>query len=232
MKKVAILQSNYIPWKGYFDLIAAVDEFILYDEMQYTKNDWRNRNKIKTPNGVEWITIPVKHSLDLRICDIEPLNNLWQKKHWKTLEGNYRKAKFFDEISSWLRPIYLDTELTSLSEINKTFIVSICNYLGIRTKITDCKDYTITEGKTDRLVNLCNQAGASAYISGPAAKAYIDTQKFIDHSIKLHWFDYDGYQEYPQLWGEFAHGVSILDLLFNCGKDAINLMKYVKNDPI
>lgn len=227
MKKIAILQSNYIPWKGYFDMIASVDEFILYDDMQYTKNDWRNRNKIKTPSGVEWITIPVGHNINQRIRDVILTNDFRQKKHWKTLEGNYRRASHFNEIATWLAPMYLEAKYVSLSELNRLFIEEICNYLGITTKISNSWDYQLINGKTERLVDLCIQAGGTEYISGLAAKDYIEENLFTDKKIKLTWFDYAGYAEYPQLWGEFVHGVSILDLLFNCGKESVDFMKYV-----
>ncbi|KTD69637.1 MULTISPECIES: WbqC family protein [Legionella] len=227
MKKIAILQSNYIPWKGYFDMIASVDEFILYDDMQFTKNDWRNRNKIKTTNGVDWISVPVGQNINRRIRDVELREDGWQKKHWKTLEYNYRRAPKYQEISSFLEPFY-QKHYTHLSVLNRQLIEAICDYLGITTKITNSWDYTLIDGKTERLVDLCLQAGANEYLSGPAAFDYINAQLFADQGIKLSWFDYKGYPEYPQLWGEFTHEVSILDLLFNCGKDSVNYLRYVK----
>lgn len=226
MKKIAILQSNYIPWKGYFDMIAAVDEFIIYDDMQFTKNDWRNRNKIKTPNGVEWITVPVGQDISRRIRDVVIADDRWKKKHWRTLEANYRRAPYFKEIALWLEPIYLQT-YHNLTVLNRTLIEAVCAYLGIHTKISNSWDYQLIEGKTERLADLCAQASGTEYISGPAAKDYIDDHCFIERGIKLTWFDYVGYPEYQQLWGEFAHGVSILDLLFNCGKESPNFMRYV-----
>lgn len=227
MKKIAILQSNYIPWKGYFDLIASVDEFILYDDMQFTKNDWRNRNKIKTPTGVKWISIPVGQSISRRIRDVELLENSWQKKHWSTLESCYRRAPKFAEISAFLEPLYKQ-KYTHLSALNRQLIEAICDYLGITTKISNSWDYTLINGKTNRLIELCIQAGANEYLSGIAASDYIDVKLFSDKNIKLTWFDYLGYNEYPQLWGQFTHEVTILDLLFNCGKDSVHYMRYVK----
>lgn len=225
-KKIAVLQSNYIPWKGYFDIIAAVDEFILYDDMQFTKNDWRNRNQIKTPQGVQWISIPVGQCIDRRIRDVELPNNKWKVKHWKTLENNYRRAPHFEEIASIFKPLYLDSVFSHLSQLNRCFIESVCNYLGIKTAISNSWDYAVNEGKTERLVDLCLQSAASEYISGPAARDYIEDKLFAEQGIKLTWFDYSGYPEYPQLWGEFVHGVSILDLLFNCGKSSPHYMKH------
>ena len=227
MKKVAILQSNYIPWKGYFDLIAAVDELILYDDAQFTKNDWRNRNQIKTPQGVQWLTVPVGQNISRRIRDVDLPNNRWQTKHWKTLESNYCRASFFKEVAEIFKPLYMEFRHTHLSALNRKLTESVCAYLGITTNISNSWDYQLIEGKSEKLADLCAQAGASEYISGPAAKRYLEDSVFTKRGIKLTWFEYSGYREYPQLWGEFTHGVTILDLLFNCGKDASRYMRYV-----
>lgn len=227
MKKVAILQSNYIPWKGYFDLISYVDEFIIYDEMQFTKNDWRNRNKVKTPQGVNWLTIPVGSDNNRKIRDVKFTNNDWRLKHCKTLEANYRKSPFFEEIFTFIKPILLNENLNSLTELNVSLIKNICNYLGILTRITYCWDYGLIEGKTERLIDLCEKSEASVYVSGPAAQDYIDQTLFNESKIQLKWFEYPNYSEYPQLWGEFEHNVSILDLMFNCGKESYKYMRYV-----
>jgi len=228
-KKVAILQSNYIPWKGYFDMIAAVGEFILYDDMQYTKRDWRNRNQIKTPQGVKWLSVPVrvKGKYHQKIKDTEIDGTEWAAKHWGSLAQNYRQSPCYKEIADWLEPLYISQTYTHISELNRHFIEAICDYLGINTVISSSSDYSLLEGKTERLADLCAQAGGTEYISGPAAKDYIDEDVFINQGIKLTWFDYSGYPEYPQLFGEFTHGVTILDLLFNCGKDASRYMKNV-----
>ncbi|WP_346308588.1 WbqC family protein [Limnohabitans sp.] len=226
MKKIAIVQSNYIPWKGYFDLIAAVDEFILYDDVQFTKNDWRNRNQIKTPNGLHWLSIPVGQNIRRLIRNVDISDHEWQAKHWKTLFANYSRAKAFEDIAKWLEPIYMIEQHSNLSALNRRLIEQICSYLEISTIIKNSWDYELGEGKTERLVNLCRQAGANIYISGPAAKSYLDESLFSDAGVQVAWFDYSGYSAYPQLWGDFIHGVSILDLLFNCGKDSKNHMQF------
>ncbi|MBQ7457467.1 MAG: WbqC family protein [Desulfovibrio sp.] len=230
MKKIAILQSNYIPWKGYFDLIAFVDEFILYDDMQYTRRDWRNRNKIKTPQGLVWLTVPVKVKGQFfqKIRDTELDGTAWAAKHWKSLAQHYARAPFFQEIASWLEPLYLKNRYTMLSDLNRTFLCAICDYLGIKTTITNSWDYTLIEGKTERLADLCRQAGGTEYVSGPAAKDYIVEDVFTSAGLKLTWFAYEGYPEYPQLWGDFVHQVSILDLLFNVGPKSADYMRYVR----
>jgi hypothetical protein len=228
-KKIAIVQSNYIPWKGYFDMIAAVDEFILYDDMQYTRRDWRNRNKIKTPQGLQWLTVPVKvkgkYHQAIRETEIDGSD--WVEAHWKCLSQNYRRAPHYDEIEDLFEPLYRQRRHTHLYALNREFIMAVCDYLGITTRISNSWDYILNDGKTERLAGLCLQAGGTEYISGPAAKDYIDESVFSEHGIKLTWFDYSGYPEYPQLWSGFTHGVTILDLLFNCGKVAQHYMKHV-----
>jgi hypothetical protein len=230
MKKVAIVQSNYIPWKGYFDLIAGVDEFILYDDMQYTRRDWRNRNQIKTPQGLQWLTVPVKvkGKYHQKINETEIDGAEWAQAHWKALSQNYRRAPHFEAIAAWVEPLYLATEHQMLSDLNRRFLEAICGYLGIRTRLTASSDYTLVEGKSERLAELCRQAGGTVYISGPAARDYIDEAVFTQRGIRLEWADYSGYPEYPQQWGPgFDHGVTVLDLLFNCGTDAARYMKHV-----
>lgn len=229
MKKIAILQSNYIPWKGYFDLIARVDEFIVYDDMQYTRRDWRNRNLIKTPQGLQWLTVPVlvKGRYHQKIRETEIDGSEWASKHWKSLTLNYQRAPHFNEICSWLEPLYFGKNFSTISQLNRDLIQVICAYMGIKTTILNSSDYKLLDGRSERLLDLCVQAGGTEYISGPAAKGYIDETVFADMGVKLTWFDYAGYPEYSQLWGEFVHGVTILDLLFNCGKDSPRYMRYV-----
>lgn len=230
MTRVAILQSNYIPWKGYFDLIASVDIFVLYDDMQYTKRDWRNRNKIMTPVGSRWLTVPVevKGKYFQKINETLVSDTDWASKHWNIIAQNYRKAPHFGAISTWLKPIYQKIETPYLSEVNLLLIEAICEYLGIRTKIVKSSDFTLAEGKTDRLVDLAMQLEATAYYSGPAAKGYLDTEVFERAGIKVTWFDYSGYKEYPQLSENFDHYVTVLDLLFNTGSSAQDYLRFVK----
>ena len=227
MKKVAIVQSNYIPWKGYFDMIAAVDEFILYDDMQYTRRDWRNRNLIKTPQGLQWLTVPVqvKGKYTQPIRETALLNGDWAESHWKSLTLNYARAPYFSDMAKLFEPLYARPYQT-LSELNRTFIEVICGQLKIGTTIRNSWDYQLADGKSERLADLCRQARADVYVSGPAARDYLDEQVFRDLGMAVEWFGYEGYPIYPQQWAGFEHGVTILDLLFNCGPDATKFMKY------
>lgn len=229
MKRVAIVQSNYIPWKGYFDLIASVDEFIVLDNVQYTRRDWRNRNKIKTPQGLAWLTVPVrsKGKYDQLINETEIEGRDWADKHWQTICNTYRKARHFDEVAAVLEPLYTGEHLL-LSDMNLRFMRQINAYLKIDTMLVSSTRYPGAGTKTDLLLSLCSGAGASVYVSGPSAAAYIETDKFEAAGIEVEWFDYAGYPEYPQLWGPFEHGVSVIDLMFNCGPDARTFMERAK----
>jgi hypothetical protein len=230
MKKIAILQSNYIPWKGYFDMIRSVDEFILYDDMQYTRRDWRNRNLVQSPQGLHWLTIPVeaKGKFDQKIKDTMISDKKWAKDHWQTLRLYYSKAPHFKEYAELFEKTFVECgTLETLSEVNFKWIQLICGILRIPTKLSWSMDYELKEGKTERLIGLCQSAGGTAYLSGPAAKDYIVDQLFQDAGIELKYMDYSGYPEYPQLHSPFQHGVSILDLLFNTGPKALNYMKQI-----
>ena len=228
MKKVAIVQSNYIPWKGYFDLINSVDEFILFDDMQYTRRDWRNRNKIKTSQGLIWLTIPVqvKGKYFQTIKETEISDKSWAQPHWKSILNNYVRADYFADYKEIFEDLYLNCNEKFLSDINYRFLVKICNLLGIQTQISWSTDYAIVNGKTERLVSLCKQAGATEYISGPAARDYIDEDLFQQENIKLSYIEYHNYPEYRQIYPNFEHGVSIIDLLFNQG---VNAKKYMNS---
>lgn len=226
MKKVVILQSNYIPWKGYFDLIKSADEFIFYDEVQYTKNDWRNRNQVKSPNGLHWLTIPVKqNSIHQIISETKVVDDKWKKKHFETLRQFYSKALNFKSEIDFIESLYNTCNYEELSKINYHFISNIAERLGIKTKLSWSHDYETPGGKTARLVHLVKAVGGTHYISGLAAKSYLDTSLFAEAGIELLWANYSGYQEYHQVHPPFAHGVSIIDLLLNTGYEASSLLK-------
>ncbi|MGK0186251.1 MAG: hypothetical protein ACI9R3_002034 [Verrucomicrobiales bacterium] len=228
MKKVAILQSNYIPWKGYFDLINSVDVFVLYDDMQYTRRDWRNRNKVKGPGGLKWLSVPVevKGKYLQTIKETRVSDAAWATKHWQTLRGFYAKAPHFSDYAEELESLYTRAgDLEHLSEINHLFITAINQWLGITTEIQWSSDYQLVDGKSERLLGICRDAEASHYLSGPAARDYLDAELFATAGITVDWMDYAGYPQYSQLHGNFEHGVTVLDLLFQCGADAPKMMK-------
>lgn len=226
MKKAIITQSNYIPWKGYFDIINHCDVFVVYDDVQYTKRDWRNRNQIKTPIGLKWLTIPVEVSGKYlqNIRDTKIADKKWPIMHWDVLVQNYRNAAHFKEMKEWIEPLYRDCNYNFLSDINIYFITAINDFLGINTHILSSFDFVLAGDKTQRLVNICTDLAATDYYTGPAAKAYLDESKFKDKNILVNYWDYSNYPEYPQLHGPFVHEVSILDLIFNMGSSTLNYL--------
>ena len=221
LKKVAVLQSNYIPWKGYFDIIHDVDEFIFHDDLQYTKNDWRNRNKILVQGKPVWLTIPVGANENRLIIDVEMQDKSWQKKHWLTLKMAYGRLPGFKLYEDFFYNVYMEREWQYLYELNRYLIEKISqDYLGIKTKFSDSRDYQSHGKKNEKLLSLLQSANTNIYVSGPAAKDYIIPELYDSAGIKIVWKDYDGYPIYNQNSQEFAHYVSILDLLFNTGKDS------------
>jgi hypothetical protein len=231
-KRLAVVQSNYIPWKGYFDLIAAVDEFVLYDEVQYTRRDWRNRNRIKTASGPLWLTIPVavKGRYLAPIREIMVSEPRWNVRHWRTLVTAYGRARGFRDAARLLEGLYLDCRETRLSLINERFLAAIRDFLRIATPLRWSWEYpgaapppgsaARDAARTHRLVEICTQAGADVYLSGPAARPYLQTEAFARRGIAVEFFDYSGYPEYEQLHPPFDHQVSVVDLLFNAGGEA------------
>lgn len=226
-KIVAISQSNYIPWKGYFDLIARADEFILYDEAQFTKNDWRNRNIIKTPNGPQWLTIPVHGSTQEKISDVKIADSGWNMDHLKTIRQFYKNAAFYEEYSNWLTTLYSHADFEYLSEVNVYFIKEINRILGIDTPLKQSKNFTFDGDATQKVISMCKETKADIYLSGPAAMNYLNVSYFEDAGIDIKWMNYGNYPEYSQCCGSFDHNVTIIDLLFNTGKNAPNYLNYV-----
>jgi hypothetical protein len=230
-KEIVITQSNYIPWKGYFDAIALADVFVEYDDMQFTRRDWRNRNLIKTAQGEHWLTIPVevKGKFFQKIRDTKISDPKWNQAHWKTISMSYSKASCFKENKDFLEEMFLTANQVFITEVNLHFITKICDYLGITTPIISSSQFELKEEKTERLLSICQELNATKYYSGPAAKDYMNEGLFADAGIEIEYFNYSGYPEYRQLYPPFQHGVSIIDLICNEGKDSPSFMKYVKN---
>jgi hypothetical protein len=224
--KVAITQSNYIPWKGFFDSINMVDVFVLYDDMQYTKRDWRNRNLIKSVNGSQWLSIPieVKGKYFQKISETRISDASWAKSHWMSLKHTYGKQPGFALYKELFENLY-NKEYEFLSQVNYEFIVAICKLLGIKTEIRWSHEFELPEGKTERLVSICSALNATEYFTGPAARNYMDESLFEKERIQINYYDYSGYPEYDQPFPPFSHAVTILDLLFCAGNEAKKFMK-------
>ena len=226
MKKIAILQSNYIPWIGYFDIIKSVDEFVVYDSVQFTKNDWRNRNRIKTASGNQWLTIPVRtaNSFGQSIQETKISDSNWTKKHWKSLEANLNGTAFFDEYRDrWFQIYNTAKDFENLHDVNLLFLKSLCVDLDISTHIIEDASIQFSGGTpTERLIAICEACGADLYLSGPSALSYLDTDQFRNQDIKIEIIDYSGYKSYKQAFGRFEPNLSVLDLIANEGKNAQN----------
>ncbi len=216
--RVVVLQSNYLPWKGYFDLMQEADCFVFYDEVQYTKNDWRNRNRICSKNGLHWLTVPVsRDAVKLKISEVTLTDARWQEEHFKTLFHSYRPARFFAQIEPLLVDFYQTRQWTNLSELNHHCTESIARLLGLKTRFLHSRDFRLEGARVERLVSLVKQIGATDYLSGPSARDYLagSEELFAQAGIRLQFKSYAGYPEYPQLHAPFEHAVSILDVLAN-----------------
>ena len=219
--KVAVDQPNYIPWKGYFDLINDVDLFVFYSDVQYTVRDWRNRNKIITPNGEMWLSVPCGKDTRRLICEARMTDEEWQRKHYETLKFAYGRKPYFGWVKPLLDEVYLERRWEYLCDLDIFLTKRIArDYLNIKTEFADSRDYETRGVKHERMLSLLEEVGADIYESGPAAKAYIIPEDYTMRGIELRWKLYDGYPEYPQGDNGFNHNVSILDLLCNVGEEA------------
>ena len=220
MKRVAIIQSNYIPWRGYFDIMDDADLFIIHDDLQYTKQDWRNRNRIVTPQGLKWLTVPVHYLQTKQLIQDTAVDQstAWQDKHLNLIDESYRRAPyfsdFFSEFSQLLRANY-----SSLSELNIALLIWASGKLGIQTEIVRSSMIPSRGTKSAKLMDLLSHSNADVYISGPSGASYLDVSMFAERDISLAYKQYD-YEPYPQMASPFEGAVSILDLLFNTGPNA------------
>ena len=223
--RVGVIQSNYLPWRGYFDFIDAVDLFVIHDDLQYTKGDWRNRNRIKTPHGTRWITVPVHHERTSQlICETAIDHSRdWRREHRQMIEANLAAAPFLVDVVGLLQPVW-DARHATISQLNVAMLSAVCGYLGIRTPMRMSSEFALRAARTERLIELLTKVGATTYVSGPSARAYLDERKFRDVGIRLEYKAYD-YTPYRQCWGPFEGAVSIVDTIANCGSDARRLMK-------
>jgi len=223
---VVLLQPSYIPWRGYFDQIRRADLFIFYDDVQYDKHGWRNRNQIKTAQGKLWLTIPV-HSKGvtsgLPIKDVQiDWSKPWAKSHLKSFITSYTKAPFFKQYLPLLESFYEARHDELLSDFTIETTILLARMVGITSTrfMRSSELMGITGQKTDRIINILKQVNASHYISGPSARDYIEPHKFDEAGITLEYMEYH-YPEYPQLYPPFDPYVSIFDLLFMTGNDAL-----------
>lgn len=228
--KVGIIQSNYIPWRGYFDFIDDVDLFVLYDDVQYSKGDWRNRNKIKTPHELMWLSVPVKYrKLSQRINDTPiDYSQPWQRKHTNAVKTNYHKAPYYHLYADEFFAI-IEQRFETISDLNIMLSRWVMEKLSITTPLRMSSEFSPVGSKTDRLIDILKKVNANTYLSGPKAKDYLETEKFVAVEIQLEYKSYQ-YRDYPQLWGPFEPAVTILDLLFNCGEYSREYLKSLREN--
>ena len=222
--KCAVIQPSYIPWRGYFDLIMKSDVFVFYDDVQYDKSGWRNRNRVKTPNGAVWLTIPVAAKgntathMPINQARVVPAAD-WMHKHWNTLKQSYGKAPYFSTYEPIIRPFY-EESVELLVDVTIPLTVALARALGItHTRFVRSSELSVSGVRTDRLIAVLRSVGATHYYSGPSARDYIEADKFEDAGIALEYVTYQ-YPPYPQLYPPYDEKVSILDTLFMLGPEA------------
>jgi hypothetical protein len=221
MSKVAISQSNYIPWLGYFELISSVSHFVFLDNVQYTKRDWRNRNQIKTPQGKLWLSADIVGvDESTLINEVQFANTDWKVKHLEAIRRNYRRSEYFASIFPEIEEIYNEYDGMSLSKFNQSVIQRVASKLGIETRFHTAGDFVTDSDPTMRLLEICLNLGASTYVSGPAAKGYMNLNLFDAHGVDIEWFVYSN-RGYRQLWGEFDKAVTVLDPILNNGWEVL-----------
>jgi hypothetical protein len=219
--KVVVLQSNYLPWIGYFDLINRADICVFYDDVQYTKNDWRNRNKVLTKQGLEWITVPVGQSISRLINQVEIHDPSWQERHYRKIMSAYEISSSDTWSLELLDFLFLSREWKNLSELNQQTIKFIAgSYLNITTQFDTSINYNLQGKGETRLLSLLGQLQATEYLSGPAGENYLHSEHFEEAGIALEFFKYPNYSEYNQIHKPFASRVSVIDLLVNVRRDA------------
>lgn len=225
--RIGMTQSNYIPWRGYFDFIDDCDVFVYYDDVQYTHRDWRNRNRIKTDRGPIWLSVPVIHAQGTLIQDARiDYRTRWLDKHVRSLTLAYQRAPHFSGYAEEFFDL-LHSLPETISELNVRACRWIMIQLGIHTQTRMSSEFGITGDKVERPLRIVQHLAATSYLAGPTAKPYTDAEGFRSAGITLEFKVYD-YPEYPQLHGAFEPNVTVLDLLFNCGPDARLYLKSLK----
>jgi len=221
---VTIHQPQYLPWLGYFDKIRRSDIFVFLDNVQFKKNEWQNRNKIKTDQKWQWLTVPVIHKFSQKINEVE-INNTdrWGKKHLNALITNYSKAPFFKDYIDFFEQAYTRS-WQLLVDINIHLIQYLNQALGIlNKKVVLSSDYETRKGRTERLVDLCKQLKGDIYLSGRDGAKYLELDEFKKEGIQVAFQDYK-HPIYPQLFGDFEPYLSVVDILFNCGPESLSII--------
>jgi hypothetical protein len=222
--RVAIHQPQYLPWLGYLDKLDRADVFVLLDTVQFKKNEWQNRNRIRTAQGWQYLTVPVLHEF-LQHLDQVRINNLtdWRRKHRTALETHYRKAPHYDRYAPAFRDLY-SRDWERLAPLNIEVIRMLTEAFGITTKLVEASRFTARDDQTGRLVDLCKAIGADRYLAGEGGRAYMNPAEFEAAGITVEFQEF-AHPEYAQVYAPFITGLSAIDLLFNCGSDGIELLR-------
>ena len=220
----AVHQPQYLPWLGFFSKLDAADVFVLYDDTQYKHDEWQNRNRIKTPNGVQWLTVPVHHSQGEQIWDIR-IDNLkpWRRKHAQALATNYARSPYAAQYANDLEVIYSE-DWQRLAELNHALIGLLTGWLGIDTPTLCSSELDYAGRATEALISICKEVGADTYLSGPGGRDYLETERFAAEGLTLLFHDVE-HPVYEQPFGEFVPGLSAVDLCFNCGPQSLALIQ-------
>ena len=215
---VSIHQPNFLPWMGFFYKIVQCDVFVLLDSVQFTKNSFINRNKIKTSQGVQWLTVPVSVEFGQMIEEVRINNEFdWRKKHLKTLQMNYARSEFFEEVFNALQEVYFSENFSYLSNLNVRLIEYVMSYLDIEAEVLKASEMDIGGKAEELLINIVKKVGGDVYLSGAGGSKYQNEAEFKDKGIELRYSVFE-HPIYKQLWGDFVTNLSVLDILFNCGK--------------
>jgi len=226
MNKVVVLQPGYLPWIGFFKQMMESDIFVYYDDVQFDKHGWRNRNRVKTASGVQWISVPVRHkNLGKPLINEVLIDNskIWRKKHIELIRQSYSKSPYINKYLPDLEGLLMSQDWEFLVDLNLSIVDLICEWLSIEVNIKRSSEIEVYGGKNTRIINICNRYNADVYLSGDAAKEYLDVGLFESNNIKVEWNNYKPIR-YKQLYGEFVPNLSIIDLLFNMGESSIDFI--------
>jgi hypothetical protein len=229
---IAIHQPQYLPWLGYFDKMDRADAFCYLDNVQYKKNEWQNRNRLKTAQGRQWIAVPVRYRFPQKMIEVTVNDAVnWRRKHLQAMLTNYRKAPFFNEHYPAYEAV-LQNDLISIVDLNICMIEQIRKILGLDEKpVVRASELSASDDPTGRLVDICRHFGGDTYLAGQDGKNYMDMAQFQESGIKVVTQEYN-HPEYPQCFGEFEPHMSIIDLIFNCGPDSLSIIRKGRREAI
>jgi WbqC-like protein family len=226
--RVTIHQPQFLPWLGYLDKIDQADLFIVLDTVQFKKNEWQNRNRIRTATGWQWLTVPVLQHFGQRIEDVR-INPTaaWQAQHLRALDMHYARAPYRDRYVSELRELY-EQSWTKLSDLNRATIKWLLEAYGIATPVQSATEWNARDEPTDRLVDLCRAVGATCYLAGPGADGYMDKPRFEASGVQLEMQVFQ-HPRYRQVYEPFEPNLSALDLLLMQGPDALATLRRARS---